>query len=80
MIKPHTEEKNTRVRILRNIGNTFVKIGKLRDVITNYEDAVSISNDVKQYCFNLLSCYIELGDEEKGKQTLFRMISASQKI
>jgi intraflagellar transport protein 88 len=73
------EEKDTRLKILRNIGNTFVKIGKLRDAIIAYEDAVGTSYDMKS-CINLISCYVQLGDEEKSRQTLFRMISAAQKI
>ncbi len=73
------EDKETRLKILRNIGNTFVKIGKLRDAIMTYEDAVETNHDMKS-CFNLITCYIKLGDEEKSKQLLFTMISTAQKI
>ena len=62
-------EKDLRVKILRNIGNAFVKLGKLRDAILSYEGAIGTSYDTKS-CFNLISCYVKLGDDEKSKQTL----------
>lgn len=73
------EDQETRLKITRNIGNAFFKFGKLRDAILSYEDSVAIMFDVKSF-LNLISCYVELNDDEKSKEALFRMISGCMKI
>jgi len=70
------EEKKLSVKILRNIGNSFVKLGKLRDAVLNYESAMGLFQDIKT-CFNLLLCYVQIGDIEKSKRVLLKMVSIS---
>jgi intraflagellar transport protein 88 len=73
------EDQDTRLKINRNIGNSFIKLGKLRDAILSYEDSVATNFDVKSF-LNLISCYVELNDDEKSKEALFRMINGCTKI
>ncbi len=73
------EDQETRLKITRNIGNAFFKFGKLRDAILSYEDSVATMFDVKSF-LNLISCYVELNDDEKSKESLLRMISGCKKI
>ena len=72
-------EKELKTKILLNLGNCFVKQGKLRDAVKNFEDAIELASENKSF-FNLVSCYVQLGDDDKSKQTLFRMISATKKV
>lgn len=69
------DEKPLRFHLHRSIGNIFVKIGKLRDAILDYE-AVSMSADADvETCFNLLLCYAHIGDLEKSKSTFLKILS-----
>ncbi len=72
-------EKELKRKIMLSIGNAFVKLGKISDAIKSFEDAVGLKSDSISF-FNLVSLYVKLADEEKSKQTLFRMISATKKV
>ena len=66
--------KELRFRILRNIGNAFVKLGQFQDAIDNYELVMAGSAD-HQTAFNLLLCLYARGDKEKTKKHFTKMIS-----
>ena len=72
-------EKEMKRKLMLSIGISFVHLGKLNDATKSFEDAVELKSDSSSF-FNLLSSYVKVGDEEKSKQTLFRMISATRKI
>ena len=76
MALDHTkhEEKELKSKILRNIGNAFLKYGNLRNALLYYEDSIEANYDTKS-SLNLLTCYVELGDEDKCRQTLFNMMN-----
>lgn len=73
------DERGTSVKIYRCIGNSFVKMGKMKDAIQNYETAMTSSPDVKS-CFNLLLCYVIIGDVDKSTQSLVKMASIVSKL
>ena len=66
--------KELRFRILRNIGNSFVKMGQFQDAIESYESVMSGSPDV-QTGFNLLLCYFARGDRDKMKRQFIKMLT-----
>ena len=51
-------------KVCCNIGNALVNIGKYRDVVQNYEAAMSSFPDHKT-AVNALLCYVILVDVEK---------------
>ena len=70
---PH-EEKYIGFKVCRNTVNDFVKIIKYRDVIHNYEAAMSSSPDHKTGVNGLL-CYAILGDAGKIKRCFTKIMS-----
>ena len=56
-------------RIYKSIANSFFRLGKLRDAIRNYETSSNSTTDVKT-SFNLLLCYVKVGDEKKSREML----------
>ena len=65
---------NLRTRILRNIGITFVKVGKYQDAITSFEAVMDSGAADFQTAFNLITCYFALGDAERMKAGFKRML------
>ena len=63
------EENNTGFKVCRNTGNAFVKIGKCRDAIKNYEAAMS-SYPGNKTGANALLCYVVLVDAKKVSDVL----------
>ena len=61
-------------KIMRNIGNAFVKMGQYKDAIGSYE-AVMEGNPEIVTGFNLLLCYYALGDTEKLKRTFTKLLT-----
>ena len=68
------EEKYISFKSCRNIGNTFVNIGKYCDLIQNYEYAMSFSTD-HETGINAFLCYVVLGCAVKSKRSFTKIIS-----
>ncbi|KAJ3118570.1 Intraflagellar transport protein 88 [Phlyctochytrium bullatum] len=66
--------KDIRLKIMRNIGNAFVKMGQFQDAITSYESIMESSPDYHT-AFNLVLCYFALGDKERMKRGFQKMVS-----
>ena len=63
---PH-EEKNIGFKVCRNIRNTFVKIGKYRAAIQNYESTMSSSPDQKITSMDFyVMLYLDMRKEVSG--------------
>ena len=67
-------DKDLRYKIMRNIGNAFVKMGQYKDAIGSYEAVLEGNGDIDTG-FNLLLCYYALGDVEKLKRTFSKLLS-----
>lgn len=63
-----------RFRIMRNIGNAFVKLGMFSDAINSFEAIMEGLPDYRTG-FNLVVCYFALGDSEKMKKGFMRVRS-----
>lgn len=66
--------KELRFKIMRNVGNAFVKMGQYRDAISSFETIMESSPDLMTG-FNLLLCYYGIGDTDKLKRTFSRLLS-----
>merc|ERR1719230_1630791 len=69
--------REVRYKIMRNIGNSFVRLGQFQDAIASYEQIMEGSADL-QTGFNLLLCYYALGDKERMKKGFTRLLSVRQ--
>jgi intraflagellar transport protein 88 len=65
--------KELRYKILRNIGNAFVRLGQFQDALENYESIMNGSADI-QSAFNALLCLYARGDKEKMKKHFINML------
>ena len=81
-IPPNSKE--LRFKIMRNIGNAFVKLGQFHDAIDQYETVV---NEAKpeatgypdfQTPFNLLVCYYAVGATDKMRKGFSRLLAVPQ--
>eukprot|EP00899_Mesostigma_viride_P015499 jgi/Mesvir1/23950/Mv10720-RA.2 len=70
--------KDVRYRIIRNIGNAFVRLGQYQDAVQSYENIMEGSPDF-QSGFNLVVCYVALGDKEKVKRSFMRLLTIEDK-
>ncbi|KAJ3218850.1 Intraflagellar transport protein 88 [Dinochytrium kinnereticum] len=70
---PNTN-KDIRLKIMRNIGNAFVKMGQFQDAITSFESIMESSPDYHT-AFNLILCYFALGDRERMKRGFQKIVS-----
>ena len=61
-----------RFRIMRNIGNSFVKLGMFSDAINSFEAIMEGLPDYRTG-FNLVVCYFALGDSERMKKGFMRV-------
>jgi intraflagellar transport protein 88 len=66
--------KELKFRILRNIGNAFVKLGQFQDAIDNYELIMDGSADV-QTGFNLMLCLFARGDKKKMERHFIKFLT-----
>lgn len=66
--------KELRFKIIRNIGNAFIKLGQFQDAIENFESIMTGSPDI-QSAFNLLLCLYARGDKEKMRKHFVKMLS-----
>mmetsp|Transcript_24445 Transcript_24445/g.79885 ORF Transcript_24445/g.79885 Transcript_24445/m.79885 type:complete len:502 (-) Transcript_24445:2789-4294(-) len=69
---PHSGE-HLRFKIMRNIGNAFVRMGNYQDAIMSYEASMEGKPDF-QSGFNLIVCYFALGDREKMKRSFAKLL------
>jgi len=66
--------KELRFRILRNIGNAFVKLGQFQDAIESFEIVMTGTPDM-QSAFNLLLCLYARGDKDKMRRHFSKMMT-----
>jgi len=66
--------KEIRFKIFRNIGNAFVRLGQFQDAVPSYETIMGGNPDF-QTGFNLILCYLALGDSEKMKRGFSKLLS-----
>ena len=69
-----TTGRELRFRVLRNIGNAFVRLGQFQDAIDSYESVMSGSPDMHT-AFNLLLCLYARGDKEKIRRHFIKMLT-----
>ncbi|KAL3692828.1 hypothetical protein R1sor_006479 [Riccia sorocarpa] len=69
---PNTH-KDIQYRIMRNIGNALLRLGRYQDAAQSYEAVIEIKVD-HQTCYNLVVCYYVLGQLEKTKSILVKML------
>ena len=67
--------KDLKYKIVRNIGNAYVKIGQYQDAIGSYETIMEGGNPDIQTGFNLLLCYYALGDRDKLKRHFTKLLN-----
>lgn len=68
--------KSLRYKIMKNIGNAFVKLGQFQDAIDSY-DGIMTANPDSQSAFNLLLCLYARGDKDKMKKHFLKMLTVS---
>ncbi len=66
--------KELRFRVLRNIGNAFVKMGQFQDAIESLEMVMAGSPNM-QTAFNLLLCLYARGDKDKMRRHFSKMMT-----
>ncbi|KAI9106153.1 hypothetical protein DFS34DRAFT_574330 [Phlyctochytrium arcticum] len=66
--------KEIRLKIMRNIGNAFIRMGQFQDAITSFEAIMEGTPDYHSG-FNLILCYFALGDKERMKRWLQRLVA-----
>jgi intraflagellar transport protein 88 len=66
--------KDMKVKILKNIGHAFVKLGQFQEAIDTYEGIMESQPDY-QTAFNLITCYYALGNYEKMKKWFSKMLT-----
>ncbi len=66
--------REIRYKIMRNIGNAFVRLGQFQDAIASYEQIMEGSADL-QTGFNLVLCYYALGDKDRQRRGFTRFLS-----
>ncbi|KAJ3015302.1 Intraflagellar transport protein 88 [Thoreauomyces humboldtii] len=66
--------KDIRLKIMRNIGNAFIRMGQFQDAITSFEAIMEGSPDYHAG-FNLILCYFALGDRDRMKKSLQRLMA-----
>ncbi|KXS15607.1 TPR-like protein [Gonapodya prolifera JEL478] len=66
--------KTVRVKIVRNIGNAFVKLGQYADALTSFETVMDQGPDT-QSAFNLLLCCFALGDRDRMRKAFTQLVS-----
>ncbi|KAH9593042.1 Tetratricopeptide repeat [Trypanosoma melophagium] len=69
-----TASKELRYKLMRNIGNAFVKLGQYRDAVSSYEAIMEGGGDINTG-FNLLLCHYALGETEKMRRAFQKMIN-----
>ncbi|KAB1267502.1 Intraflagellar transport protein 88-like protein [Camelus dromedarius] len=71
--------KEMRIKIMQNIGVTFIKTGQYSDAINSFEHIMSMAPSLKAG-FNLILSYFAVGDREKMKKAFQRLIAVPLEI
>lgn len=66
--------KDMKVKILKNIGHAFVKLGQFQEAVDTYESIMESQPDYHTG-FNLVVAYYALGDYEKMKKWFSKMLT-----
>ncbi|GFY44727.1 intraflagellar transport protein 88 homolog [Trichonephila inaurata madagascariensis] len=69
---PNTH-RDMRIKIMKNIGLAFVKLGQYTDAITSYEYIMAEKADFRT-ALHLLLCHHALGDKEKMKRSFTKLL------
>merc|ERR1719502_2324351 len=69
--------REIRYKIMRNIGNSFVRMGQFQDAIASYEQIMDGSPDL-QTGFNLVLCYYAAGEKERMRKAFSRLLSVRE--
>lgn len=72
-----TTGKELRFRILRNIGNAFVKLGQFQDAMESYDLVMTGGSPDIISAFNLLLCLYARGDKDKLRKHFTKMLTIS---
>lgn len=68
-----TTHKDLRIKIMKNIGLAFVKLGQFTDAITSFEYIMAEKADF-QTALHLILCHYSLGDREKMKRSFQKLL------
>ncbi|XP_017403672.2 intraflagellar transport protein 88 homolog [Cebus imitator] len=71
--------KQMRIKIMQNIGVTFIQAGQYSDAINSYEHIMSMAPNLKAG-YNLTICYFAVGDREKMKKAFQKLIAVPLEI
>ncbi|NP_001340502.1 intraflagellar transport protein 88 homolog isoform 8 [Homo sapiens] len=71
--------KQMRIKIMQNIGVTFIQAGQYSDAINSYEHIMSMAPNLKAG-YNLTICYFAIGDREKMKKAFQKLITVPLEI
>uniref|UniRef100_A0A8D0RUQ6 Intraflagellar transport protein 88 homolog n=1 Tax=Sus scrofa TaxID=9823 RepID=A0A8D0RUQ6_PIG len=71
--------KEMRIKIMQNIGVTFIKTGQYSDAVNSFEHIMSTAPNLKAG-FNLILSYFALGDREKMKKAFQKLIAVALEI
>mmetsp|Transcript_18157 Transcript_18157/g.21753 ORF Transcript_18157/g.21753 Transcript_18157/m.21753 type:complete len:774 (-) Transcript_18157:386-2707(-) len=66
--------REIRFKIMRNIGNAFVRMGQYQDAMQSYDTVMENAPDMPTG-FNLVVCFYALGDKEKMKKSFVRLLT-----
>lgn len=66
-------QKDLRIKILKNIGTAFVKMGQFADAITSFEYIMAEKCDI-QAALHLILCHYMLGDVDKMKRAFIKLL------
>ncbi|XP_028966440.1 intraflagellar transport protein 88 homolog [Galendromus occidentalis] len=66
-------QKDLRIKILKNIGTAFVKMGQFADAITSFEYIMAEKSDI-QAALHLILCHYALGDVDKMKRAFIKLL------
>ena len=69
--------REIRYKIMRNIGNAFVRLGQFQDAIASFEQIMDGSAEL-QTGFNLVLCYYAAGEKERMKKAFSRLLSVRE--
>ena len=69
--------REIRYKIMRNIGNSFVRLGQFQDAISSFEQIMDGSPDL-QTGFNLVLCHYAAGEKERMKKAFSRLLTVRE--
>ena len=69
--------REIRYKIMRNIGNSFVRLGQFQDAIASFEQIMDGSPDL-QTGFNLVLCHYAAGEKERMRKAFSQLLSVRE--